>query len=65
MSTTRERFIGYVRVYRDVARQWRWQKIAANGQVVSVSGEGFKRRRHAMRMVGRLFPGVPVRVEPR
>jgi len=28
-------------VYQDVADEWRWRLIAANGQIVATSGEGY------------------------
>lgn len=29
-------------VYKDAAGEWRWHREAANGQIVSDSGEGYK-----------------------
>ena len=32
-----------VEVYRDKSGEWRWRKTAANGRIVSESGEGYTR----------------------
>jgi uncharacterized protein YegP (UPF0339 family) len=45
-------------VYKDAAREWRWRLLAHNGQVIAVSGEGYKRKAaclhgiHLVRWVG-------------
>ena len=51
---------GHVGVYRDTQKQWRWRRIAANGRTVASSGEGYRRRRHAIKMAERMFPDVPL-----
>ncbi|GGG04177.1 hypothetical protein GCM10007304_17890 [Rhodococcoides trifolii] len=33
-----------VRVYRDSIGEWRWQRRATNGRILSDSGEGYKNR---------------------
>lgn len=35
--------------YRDNDGDWRWQVIAANGRVIAVSSEGYRKRSDAMR----------------
>jgi hypothetical protein len=39
---------------------YRWRKIANNGRKVSVSGEGFSRRRYAAIAARREYPKLPV-----
>lgn len=39
-----------VTVWKDAAGEWRWTRRARNGKVVAVSGEGYKRRSHAVLM---------------
>ena len=31
-------------IYRDRINQWRWQLVAANGKIISDSGEGYINR---------------------
>jgi uncharacterized protein YegP (UPF0339 family) len=38
-----------VEVYRDVGGEWRWRRIAGNGEIVAVSGEGYSDRGGAVR----------------
>lgn len=47
-------------VYQDRAEEWRWRVRAANGDIVAVSGEGYKNKSHAIEMVGALFPEMTV-----
>lgn len=37
-----------VEVYKDDEGQWRWRRIAPNGEKVSGSEEGFEHRQHAI-----------------
>jgi len=30
-----------VEIYRDEAGEWRWKRLAANGEIVADSGEGY------------------------
>lgn len=39
-----------VTVWRDGDGDWRWTRRASNGKRVAVSGEGYRRRAHAIRM---------------
>jgi uncharacterized protein YegP (UPF0339 family) len=32
------------KVYRDVAKNWRWRFVARNGEIIAVSSEGYKNR---------------------
>jgi uncharacterized protein YegP (UPF0339 family) len=52
-----------VELYRDEAGEWRWRRRASNGQVVSVSGEGYVDRTHAREMAAQLNPDIEI-VEP-
>ncbi len=36
-----------VHVYTDSAGEFRWRRVAANGQIVAAAGEGFERRDYA------------------
>jgi uncharacterized protein len=41
-------------VYRDSAREWRWQLKASNGRILADSGEGYKNKadcRHYLSVV--------------
>lgn len=38
-------------VYRDEAREWRWRLRHANGEVLAVSSEGYKRKSSCLRTV--------------
>jgi uncharacterized protein YegP (UPF0339 family) len=38
-------------VYRDAKREWRWRLVAANGEQVAASGEGYVRRSDALAAV--------------
>jgi uncharacterized protein YegP (UPF0339 family) len=35
-------------IYRDTAGEWRWRRVAANGQTVATPGEGYTRRFRAI-----------------
>lgn len=52
-----------VEVYLDRAPigEWRWRKIARNGRIVGVGGEGYATRFGAVRAARRENPGIPVR----
>jgi uncharacterized protein YegP (UPF0339 family) len=45
-----------VRVYEDDAHEWRWQRVAMNGQIVADSGEGYTRMSDATEAAEREFP---------
>lgn len=49
-----------VKVYRDVGGQWRWSRLAANGRIISDSGEGYTRRWSAKRAAKRANPGIRI-----
>lgn len=51
-------------VYEDVAGEWRWRRVAANGEVVGDSAEGYSRKHDAKRAAVRTNPGLPVEVRP-
>jgi uncharacterized protein YegP (UPF0339 family) len=38
-------------VYRDTNREWRWRLVAANGEPIAASGEGYVRRSDALAAV--------------
>jgi uncharacterized protein YegP (UPF0339 family) len=35
-------------VYRDEGGEWRWRLVAGNGQIIAVSGEGYRERRDCL-----------------
>jgi uncharacterized protein YegP (UPF0339 family) len=39
-----------IEVYKDRADEWRWRKVADNGNVIAESGEGYKNKSHAVDM---------------
>jgi uncharacterized protein YegP (UPF0339 family) len=50
-------------VYRDKAGDWRWRRIASNGEIVADSGEGYSRKFDALmaarEVFGEEFEGPP------
>lgn len=52
-------------IFKDVAGEWRWRLVAANGRIIASSGEGYKNRSHAIEMVGKIMDieGEQVNVE--
>lgn len=42
-------------VYVDTAGEWRWRRIAPNGEVIADSGEGYTREADAHRAAERAF----------
>ena len=36
-----------VEVYLDVSGEWRWRRVAANGEIIADSAEGYTRRHDA------------------
>jgi hypothetical protein len=52
-------------LYRDSAGEWRWRLVAANGNIIADSGEGYRSKQGARRgidSVKRSAPGAAVRV---
>ncbi len=52
--------VDHVKVYRDLAGEWRWTASAANNEPVASSGEGYKHQGHAERMARDMFPHASV-----
>lgn len=46
------------RIFQDDHGDWRWTLIATNGRTLACSGEGYKHRRHCVRILAKLFPRV-------
>lgn len=42
-------------VYLDKAGEWRWRRIAGNGEIVADSGEGYSRKFDALMAAKRVF----------
>lgn len=38
-----------VEIYADADGDWRWQVIAANGRIIGVSSEGYRKRADCLR----------------
>jgi hypothetical protein len=38
-------------VYKDRKKEWRWRLVARNGKIVAESGEGYKRKRSALKTI--------------
>lgn len=51
-----------VEVYKDSALQWRWRRIAPNGEIISDSGEGYVLKFSARRAAQRVNPDVEITV---
>jgi len=45
-----------IRVYRDMAGEWRWSLRGGNGEGLGDSGEGYVRQSYAIEMATTLFP---------
>ena len=43
------------KIYRDEKGEWRWHLIARNGRILADSGEGYKRRGKAIRMIEKII----------
>lgn len=41
-------------LYRDAAGEWRWRFVAANGETVAVSSEGYENRADARTAIERV-----------
>ena len=39
-------------MFRDAQNQWRWRLLAANGQSIAVSGEGYKNKQDCQYAIG-------------
>jgi uncharacterized protein YegP (UPF0339 family) len=44
-------------VYLDKAGEWRWRRVAPNGEIIASSGESFTRLSDAERAASRAFMG--------
>jgi len=42
-------------VYQDAAGQWRWKRVAGNGEIIADSGESYTRLSDAERAASRAF----------
>lgn len=52
-------------LYRDRAGEWRWRLVAANGNIIADSGEGYRSKQGAKRGIESVkanAPGADVRV---
>lgn len=49
-----------IEVFEDEANEWRWRRVAGNGQTVAVSGEGYTRKDDAIEAAEREFPDDPL-----
>ena len=44
-----------VEVYTDKAGEFRWRYVASNGKILADSGEGYKRKKNALKMAYRVL----------
>jgi len=49
-----------VEVYRDQSGEFRWHRKAANGRIVSDSGEGYINKAHTLAAASEYNPGIEV-----
>ncbi len=42
--------------YQDAAGEWRWRRLADNGNIIATSGEGYKNKRDCLEMAEANFP---------
>jgi len=52
-------------VYKDEASEWRWRRVATNGNIISTSGEGYKNNSDCQDMAFKLNPDTEVIVSVR
>jgi uncharacterized protein YegP (UPF0339 family) len=50
----------HVETYKDEAGEHRWHRVAANGNIVADSGEGYVNKADMLRMAERINPGIPI-----
>lgn len=48
----------HVEYYQDGSGEWRWRKRAANGEIVSTSGEGYVNRADVLEAIDREHEGM-------
>jgi len=46
-------------VYEDAAAEWRWRLVAANGEIIADSGEGYASKRNAREAAERVAAYAP------
>jgi uncharacterized protein YegP (UPF0339 family) len=56
----RQHFLDRVEIISDAKLEWRWRAISNNGNIVAVSGEGYKNYGDCREIAELLFPKVPV-----
>ena len=49
-----------IQPYRDAAGEYRWRRVADNGNIITGSGEGYKNKRDMLEMAEANFPDDPV-----
>lgn len=42
-------------IFQDKAGEWRWKRVAGNGEIIATSGEGYTRLSDAERAASRAF----------
>jgi len=50
-----------IHIYKDTSGEWRWREVAANGRIISDSGEGYRTKWGVKRAVRRSRPDLPVK----
>ena len=51
-----------IRIYRDNKSEWRWRRRAANGEIIAVSGEGYKSYTNCVKMAREINADLPTHV---
>lgn len=47
-----------IKIFKDVAGEWRWHVVAANNKIIADSGESYINKSDCVRSATTLFPGV-------
>lgn len=63
-DTLSEREADVVHYFKDAAGGFRWHRIAANGRVISESGEGYEDMDYCLEMAKELNPGILIEPHP-
>jgi len=50
MAAKKQPVVTHVHVYKDASGEYRWRGLAANGKIISESGEGYNNRMYARKM---------------
>lgn len=51
-----------VEVFKDSAGEWRWRRVAQNGNIISTGGEGYVNKADCVAIAARLNPSIRLNV---